>query len=250
MSAHRWPLSPAAVALDLVEPDERPLATRLLADEPAFRAAVDRHRAASAALVALDEDAWSPQTPPPLDRARVLDGAAGAPPPERAAGASSDPAPGAPAPTSRRPRRLRRPRRVVAALATAAAIAAAVVLVLTRSHDDDAIPAPPPTTLALRPLDGVAVRAQLVVDPSGTEAELRAAGLMPSGAHDYYEAWLADANGRMVSMGTFRVPADGRVDVHMPVAVDLSDYQLVDVSLEPDDGNPAHSDRSVLRARL
>jgi hypothetical protein len=36
----------------------------------------------------------------------------------------------------------------------------------------------------------------------------------------------------------------------MPVAVDVSRYQLVDVSLEPDDGNPAHSQRSVLRARL
>jgi hypothetical protein len=36
----------------------------------------------------------------------------------------------------------------------------------------------------------------------------------------------------------------------MPVAVDLRRYRLVDVSLEPDDGNPAHSDRSVLRARF
>jgi hypothetical protein len=54
----------------------------------------------------------------------------------------------------------------------------------------------------------------------------------------------------MVSMGTFRVGDDGRVDVHMPVAVDVSKYALVDVSLEPDDGDPGHSDRSVLRAKL
>jgi anti-sigma-K factor RskA len=68
--------------------------------------------------------------------------------------------------------------------------------------------------------------------------------------HDYYEAWLADDAGRMVSMGTFRVPPSGRVDVHMEVAVDVSRYALVDVSLEPDDGDPGHSDRSILRARL
>jgi hypothetical protein len=122
--------------------------------------------------------------------------------------------------------------------------------VLVLRGGDDPIPAPPPTTLALRPLPGVPGRAQLTLNGAGTEAELRAAGLPPSGTHDYYEAWLADDRGRMVSMGTFRVGADGRADVHMEVAVDVSRYALVDVSLEPDDGNPAHSDRSVLRARL
>ena len=49
-------------------------------------------------------------------------------------------------------------------------------------------------------------------------------------------------------MGSFRVGRDGRVDAHMPVAVDVGRYRLVDVSLEPDDGDPAHSQRSVLRA--
>ena len=81
-------------------------------------------------------------------------------------------------------------------------------------------------------------------------ASLRGSGLPPSGPHDYYEAWLADARGRMVSMGTFRVKPDGRVDVHMAVAVDVSRYALVDVSLEPDDGDPGHSTKSVLRAKL
>jgi anti-sigma-K factor RskA len=71
--------------------------------------------------------------------------------------------------------------------------------------------------------------------------------LRPSGTRDYYEAWLADDRGRMVSMGTFRVAS---IDIHMPVAVDVTRYALVDVSLEPDDGNPAHSNTSVLRGRL
>jgi anti-sigma-K factor RskA len=54
----------------------------------------------------------------------------------------------------------------------------------------------------------------------------------------------------MVSMGTFRVASSGSVDIHMPVAVDVTRYALVDVSLEPDDGNPVHSNTSVLRGRL
>ena len=133
-------------------------------------------------------------------------------------------------------------------LALAATLLALVVtgVLLARSGSDD--PATPSTTLVLRPLPGVRGEAQLTL--AGADAELRGSGLRPSGAHDYYEAWLADARGRMVSMGSFRVGADGRVDAHMPVAVDVGRYRLVDVSLEPDDGDPAHSQRSVLRARL
>jgi len=54
----------------------------------------------------------------------------------------------------------------------------------------------------------------------------------------------------MVSMGTFRVERDGKVAVRMPVAVDLGRYDRLDVSLEPDDGDPAHSSVSVMRATL
>jgi hypothetical protein len=36
----------------------------------------------------------------------------------------------------------------------------------------------------------------------------------------------------------------------MAVAVDLRRYRLLDVSLERDDGNPAHSATSVMRAIL
>ena len=229
MSAARWPVAPAAVALDLLEPEEQPVAARLVAEDPSFRAEVERLRSTTAALVGLDQEAWEPEAPPALDR-----GHADEAPPPRVDDARRSP--------SRR-------RAIGVALAAVAAVAVAA-LVLVRSGGDDAIPPAPPTTLALRPLPGVAGRAQLTLNGPGTEAELRGAGLRPSGAHDYYEAWLADDRGRMVSMGTFRVRPDGRVDVHMEVAVDVSRYALVDVSLEPDDGDPAHSDRSVLRARL
>jgi anti-sigma-K factor RskA len=218
-----WPIAPATVALGLLADDERATADRLLADDPTFRAEVDRLRATTTALTALDRLGWEPVPPPPLGDL----------------GPAEDPARG-----RRRTRRL-----ALSGALTLAAAAAAVVLVLVLGGgDDDGPGAPPATTLALRALPGVTGHASLTI--AGEDARLRGSGLPPSGAHDYYEAWLADARGRMVSMGTFRVGSDGRVDVHMPIAVDVHRYALVDVSREPDDGDPAHSDTSVLRARL
>ena len=236
MSGARWPLSPAAVALDALEPGQEALAAQLIEQDAAFRAEVARLRGTAATLAGLDAEAWSAEEPPPL-RAVDASAAPGARPVQRVAAA--------PGPRSRR-----RPRRLIAGGVAAAVLAALVVAVLVHRGGDDGIPAPPATTLALRPLPGASGRAILKLNGAGTEAELRAAGLRPSGAHDYYEAWLADDRGRMVSMGTFSVGPSGRVDVHMPVAVDVTRYALVDVSLEPDDGNLGHSDHSVLRGRL
>jgi anti-sigma-K factor RskA len=228
---HSWSIRPAAVALDLLDGDERAVAERLMVDDPSFRAEVERLRATAHGLGELEAELWRPEPPPALDV-------------DREASAER--------PLARAPRdhpwrsRLRRPPAVLALAATLLALVVAGVL-LARSGSDDAAP-PPSTTLALRPLPGARGEARLTI--AGADAELRGSGLRPSGAHDYYEAWLADARGRMISMGSFRVGRDGRVDAHMPVAVDVSRYQLVDVSLEPDDGDPAHSQRSVLRARL
>jgi anti-sigma-K factor RskA len=134
---------------------------------------------------------------------------------------------------------------LVGAAAGAAAVAAAVIVMVVTGGGSGV---PASRTIALHALGAVPGRATIEV--RGSEAELRGTGMPPSGPHDYYEAWLQDRSGRMVPMGTFRVGRDGSVDAQMAVAVDLSRYDLVDVSLEPDDGNPAHSNRSVMRARL
>jgi anti-sigma-K factor RskA len=233
MSTPGWPLRPAAVALDALEDHERAIAERLLAEDPTFRAEVDRLRVATAALGDLDRTAWEPVPPPPLGDVGPQARATGPAAALRAVG---------------RRRGARGPRRLVPALAATAVLAAVVAVVLAVGGGDGGPARPPETTLALRALPGVPGRASLTI--AGAEASLRGSGLPPSGAHDYYEAWLADARGRMVSMGTFRVGGDGRLDVHMAVAVDVSRYALVDVSLEPDDGDPGHSKTSVLRARL
>lgn len=251
MSTPGWPLRPAAVALDALDDHERAIAERLLAEDPTFRAEVDRLRVAAAALGDLDRTAWEPVPPPPLGDVGPQARATGPAAALRAAGRRLARVGGAASHGGDRHGRRGAPgrRRLVPVLAATAALAVAVVAVVLAVGGDDGGPArPPETTLALRALPGVSGRASLTI--AGAEASLRGSGLPPSGPHDYYEAWLADARGRMVSMGTFRVRKDGKLDVHMAVAVDVTRYALVDVSLEPDDGDPSHSKTSVLRARL
>ena len=63
----------------------------------------------------------------------------------------------------------------------------------------------------------------------------------------YYEVWLIDRDVQgMVSLGPAR--EDGVYD--LPPDVSFEDFPIVDVSLEPADGVPTHSGRSVLRGTL
>ena len=73
-------------------------------------------------------------------------------------------------------------------------------------------------------------------------------GLRPSRPGEYYELWLLNSPDDLVSVGAFRVGEDGTATVEFPLGVDPRRYQLVDVSVERDDGDPGHSARSVLRS--
>jgi anti-sigma-K factor RskA len=228
VSAAPWPVDPAAVALDLLEPDELPLAEALLRDDPAFAAEVERLHTTTEVLPAIDTLAWSPPPAPVLDVAR----ATGRPPEAVAV------------------RRSRRPRwRLALGSAVALAVVVAGVIVLSGAGGPSDPPPPVATALTLRPVAGAGGAGEIVVRASG-DAELQASGLRPTGTHEHYEAWLADRGGRMVPMGSFRVGADGKADVHMTVDADLATFAFVDISVEPDGGPPTHSGASILRARL
>ena len=106
------------------------------------------------------------------------------------------------------------------------------------------------------------VTATVPLDPLGTRGLTGAAEVVTASdnreivvridrsaaAPGFLEVWLLSADASsMVSLGvldgdegTFAVPAD----------LDLSAYPLVDVSIEPYDGNPAHSGDSVCRGDL
>ena len=118
-----------------------------------------------------------------------------------------------------------------------------------------------PLFLALTGGGGPSQRADLAAlagyDGTG-EAELDGRSLSvrvdgsdaPEGS--FYELWLLDLEGDdlqdLRSLGRVEVAADGSFAI--PDDVDLGEFDVVDVSLEPDDGNPDHSGVSVLRGGL
>jgi hypothetical protein len=98
--------------------------------------------------------------------------------------------------------------------------------------------------LAAPGMSGLAV----IVDTDGRDfAEVDARGL--PAAPGFYEVWLIkpDLSG-MLSLGALSAGSQGRFTI--PPGTDLAQYTIVDVSLEPFDGDPAHSKKSMLRGTL
>jgi anti-sigma-K factor RskA len=70
----------------------------------------------------------------------------------------------------------------------------------------------------------------------------------PSLADGYYEVWLLQPDAqRMVQVGAVTA---GDTVLPLPPGVDLAAYPVVDVSVEPLDGDPTHSGVSVARGSL
>jgi anti-sigma-K factor RskA len=183
-------------------------------------------RSVERVLAQLPAEAWDPPTPPPL----VL--------PETAHRA-------------RAPRRRRgwslapRPLAAAALAALLLALGFAGGSLLTRG--DEA--AGPERMVELQPLPaagGSAAGGRVSV--SARTVELDVARLRPSRGGEFYELWLLTPPNRLVSLGSFRVPASGAAKVRVPLPTDPRGFQLFDVSVEPGDGDPSHSGRSVLRA--
>ena len=64
----------------------------------------------------------------------------------------------------------------------------------------------------------------------------------------YYEVWLLDKDAqRLVSLGILEGSSG---QFRLPSTVDVTDFPVVDVSIEPVDGDPAHSGDSVVRGVL
>ncbi|SDS91011.1 Anti-sigma-K factor RskA [Friedmanniella luteola] len=72
----------------------------------------------------------------------------------------------------------------------------------------------------------------------------------PPAGDAFEELWLINTDGRrMISLGV--VPPDGRGSYPVPLTEPgLDGYTVVDISLEPFDGNAAHSRNSLLRGTL
>jgi hypothetical protein len=118
--------------------------------------------------------------------------------------------------------------------------------------------APPPTaaptrvvaTVPLTQLDGDQQLGDAKLLRTGDRTELQVHMTAPESpdGNGFREVWLINTDGtRMVSLGvlaedteTFVVPAD----------IVRQGYRIVDVSSEPDDGDPTHSGASIMRGEL
>ena len=87
----------------------------------------------------------------------------------------------------------------------------------------------------------------MLVGSKGHTATFDVEGLDPSASDRFYELWLLDADGRMIALGSFQVGDDGHAEVELPIPVEPSQYSYFDVSLQENNGDPAHSGVSVLR---
>jgi hypothetical protein len=136
-----------------------------------------------------------------------------------------------------------RRRNVVIGAVAAAIVAVALVVsvMVTRSSG------PATVSVALKPVGGASASGTVSMTTGGSERTMTVdATVAPPSGGAFYEVWLLEtATGRMVSVGV--LPSDGKGRYTLPAQL-VAAYDSVDVSLEPDDGVPAHSSDSVLRA--
>jgi hypothetical protein len=191
-----------------------------------------------------DPALWD-EPPGPLEDAVVAAVAATA---ARSAPAPSAPAPSAPAPSAPAAvvaldaaRRRRMLRSALLAAAAAVVVVLASVVLLTRSggttSDTFAITLEP-TEL----IPGASGEARLTRTDSGWRIELDAAGLPRRADGRYYQAWLRDADGNLVPVGTFN---EG-TDVVLWAGVSPRQFPTLTVTEESNDGDQASSGRRVL----
>ena len=143
-----------------------------------------------------------------------------------------------------------RPRRIWAA-AVAAGIAACLVIGIAVARDGGGARTLEEVALSSAGLDPAGAsssgRAKLVQLDGGSRAiELDVSGL-PQLDNGYFELWVIDRQLKgMVSLG----PVQGSGRYVIPAGVTTDVFPIVDLSIEPPDGVPTHSGKSVLRGEL
>lgn len=221
----------AAYLLGELGAAERAEFDRRLARDPELRAEVEALSFVVGRLAAMPDEAWNAPEPPPLTL-----------PSPAVAEVRSEPS---------RPRAggwRWTPARVSLVGAVAALLLGVGVWVGTLVDGDGSELEPAAEgSIALKPLGtgGDGASGELTRVGRGDRARLTVSGLAEN-ANDYYEVWLLGDPG-LVSLGSFRVGEGGNATVDLQLPVDPSRYGSFDISLEPDDGDPAHSADSVLR---
>jgi Anti-sigma-K factor rskA/Putative zinc-finger len=131
----------------------------------------------------------------------------------------------------------------VAALLVIAFLSFGVIRAVTGPSDALAL-----TATSAAPQAGGELRGEQIGD--NLKVELDAWGLPKPGDGGYYEMWYAKADGGRISCGTFTVQPDGSATVSMSAPVSSVAYPEVEITQEPDNGDPGSSGKVVLEGSL
>jgi len=132
---------------------------------------------------------------------------------------------------------------VAAALLVVAVLGFGVLRTVSDSSDGLALSA---TSAA--PQAGGELRGERIGD--NLKVELEAWGLPRTRGGEYYEMWYAKEGGGRISCGTFRAEPGGSTTVSMSAPASAVAYPEIEVTLEPDDGNPGSSGEVILKGSL
>ena len=84
------------------------------------------------------------------------------------------------------------------------------------------------------------------MDEGNLHIELVVWGLPDLRKDEYYELWYAKEGGGRISCGTFRAQPGGQTTVNLTAPVGATSYPKIEVTREPDDGDPGSSGEKVL----
>ncbi len=134
----------------------------------------------------------------------------------------------------------------VAAAAAAVAVIVGVVALADSDDTERELASAPLTNDGLAPAgQGLSAEASLV-DRDGDLAVHLEVPDLPT-VDGYYEVWVIDTDVvGMYSLGSFH----GNGDYALPPGIDPEAFPVVDISIEPADGQPIHSGTSILRGVL
>jgi hypothetical protein len=128
---------------------------------------------------------------------------------------------------------------VVAAVAAAVVIVMGTIVVTRGGPDPDFESQLAATELAPQASGSV----DITQNAGGFRVTLDARGLEPLPAGQYYQAWLKDASGTLVAIGSFSSSDD---TVTLWSGVSPADFPIMTVTIESTDGDQASSGRVVL----
>jgi anti-sigma-K factor RskA len=84
------------------------------------------------------------------------------------------------------------------------------------------------------------------VEGGNLQIELVVWGLPELRKDEYYELWYAKEDGGRISCGTFRAQHRGQTTVNLTAPASAVSYQEIEVTREPDDGDPGSSGEKIL----